>query len=288
MNRKRTGFCAVLSAALLVVATEPALAQSVNADLIYGLNNKLLYVAIPITVLVEGILIYAVWKFKDNDEATPTKENRRLEITWTLATAIVLLFVGIGSFVVLTSSYVSLVPGATPGAQPQAQQEIQPAVTMDKPGAVAPPNENVLEVEAIGSQWSWVFNYPEENVSTSGTLVLPANTDIYIHTISTDVIHAIHIPKLGIKQDSYPAQYNTVKTKITKPGSYQLYCAEFCGAGHSAMLANVTVLPPKKYQSWLEQQKQSSSGSSGGSASSGGNASSGNSSAMGVVPAKPA
>lgn len=288
MNRKRIGLCGLLSVALLLAAVEPALAQSsINEKLIGGLNAKLLYIAVPITVLVEGILFYAVWKFKDNDDANPTQENRRLEITWTVATAIILLFVGVGSFVVLGSPYVSLVPSAAQGAQPQAQQNIHPSITMNKSGAVAPPNENVLEVEVVSSQWQWTFNYPEENVSSSGTMVLPANTDIYLHTTSTDVIHSIHIPALGIKQDSFPGQYNTVKTNISEPGTYQLYCAEFCGAGHSQMLANVTVLPPKQYQSWLKQQQQASgSSSSGGSSSAGGSSS--NSSAIGAVSVKAA
>lgn len=293
MNRKRIGLCGLFSVALLLTAVEPVLAQSsINEKIISGLNQRLLVIAIPITILVEGILIYAVWRFKDNDDATPTQENRRLEITWTVATAIILLFVGIGSFVALGSSYVALVPGATPGVQPQAQQDIQASVTMDKPGATVPPNESVLEVEAIGSQWSWKFNYPEANVSTSGTLILPANTPIYIHTTSTDVVHSIHIPALAIKMDSFPAKYTTVKTYVTETGSYQLYCAEFCGAGHSAMLANVTVIPPDEYQQWLNKQQQSSgSSSSGGSSASGGNATANNttnSSSMTAVSVKSA
>jgi cytochrome c oxidase subunit 2 len=287
MNRKRIGVCALLSAALLFAATEPVLAQSsINEKLISSLNQKLLFIAVPFTVLVEGILFYTVWKFKDNDDANPTRENRRLEITWTLATAVILLFVGLGSFVVLANPAISLVPDAAQGQQPQAQQEIQPAVTMNKSGAVAPPSDsNVLEVEAVGSQWSWTFNYPEANVSTSGTMVLPANTSIYLHTTSTDVIHSVHIPALGIKQDSFPSQYNTVKTNVTETGTYQLYCAEFCGTGHSRMLANVTVVSQEQYQSWLNQQQ--SSGSSSSSANSSGN-SSANSSAMAPVSVKPA
>lgn len=293
MNRKRIGLCGLLSVALLLVAVEPVLAQSsINEKIIGNLNKRLLYVAIPITVLVEGILIYALWKFKDNDEATPTQENRRLEITWTIATAIILLFVGVGSMIALGS--LALAPGTTAAQPMEAQQTIEPAVTMDKPGAVAPPNESVLEVEVIGSQWSWTMKYPEANVTTSGKLVLPANRTIYIHTTSTDVVHSIHIPALALKMDSFPARYRTISTKIIETGKYQLYCAEFCGAGHSAMLAKVVVKPPEKFQSWINSQ-QSSGSSSGGSSASGGSSSSNNSStnsstnssAMDVVPANP-
>jgi len=65
--------------------------------MIWDLNMNLLYIAVPITVLVEGILIYTVWKFRNNEDPLPTMENRRLEITWTIATAIILLVVGIAS-----------------------------------------------------------------------------------------------------------------------------------------------------------------------------------------------
>ncbi|PSQ48968.1 cytochrome c oxidase subunit II, partial [Halobacteriales archaeon SW_12_67_38] len=85
----------------LMIAVEPAAAQSINRALIRNLNRQLLYVAAPLAILVETILFYAVWRYRDNNDPTPTKENRSLEITWTLATAIVLLFVGFASFNVL-------------------------------------------------------------------------------------------------------------------------------------------------------------------------------------------
>ena len=278
MNRKRIGLCALLSAALFFAVTQPALAQSVNAELINELNNKLLYVAIPITVLVEGILIYTVWRFSKNDDPQPTRENRRLEITWTIATAIILLFVGVGAFLTLSSPYVSLVPDAASGAQPQAQQAVQPSVSTNKSGAVAPPpNSNAVEIEIVAFQWGWEFIYPEANVTSSSTLALPANTDVFLHITSRDVIHAVHVPTLGLKQDAFPGQYNTLKTNA-EPGTYQLYCAEFCGAGHSNMLANMTVMPQDEYQQWLSQQSQSGGNSSASS----------NSSAMAPVSAKPA
>ena len=276
MNRKRIGLCAALAVAFLFAATEPVLAQSsVNEELINGLNGKLLWVAIPITILVEGILIYTVWKYRNNDNPTPTRENRRLEITWTIATAVVLLFVGLGSFLVMGSPYV-----APSNDTVQAQQQIPAATTMDEPGAVAPTDPDAVQIEIIGYQWGWDFNYPTDNVTSSGTLVVPANTHIYLHVTSTDVLHAVHVPALGLKQDTIPGEYNTIETNISQTGTYQLYCAEYCGSGHSKMLANMTVLPQNEYQSWLQQQRQSGNTlNSGSSGNSSGNSSSGNSSA---------
>ena len=269
MNRKRIGTIALLSVALCLLATDPVLAQSSTTEQLYNnLNGKLLWVGVPITVLVEGILVYAVWKFRNNDDPTPTRENRRLEITWSVATAIVLLFVGLGSFLVLGSPNVALAPGDTPGAA-QAQQQAQPAVTMDKPGATAPPaGSDATQVEVVGYQWAWDFNYPNQNVTSANTLVVPANTDLYLHITSTDVMHAVHVPALKLKQDAFPNKYRTIKTNVTEPGTYQLYCAEYCGSGHSKMLANMTVLPKGKYQSWLKSQRKQGNTLKGNSSSS--------------------
>jgi cytochrome c oxidase subunit II len=277
MNRKRIGLCAALAVALLLAATEPVLAQSsVNEGLISGLNEKLLWVAVPITVLVEGILIYTVWKYRNNDNPTPTRENRRLEITWTVATAVILLFVGLGSFLVMGSPYVAPSDDGV-----QAQQQIQPAVTQpDVSGAIAPTEPDAAQVEIRAYQWGWTFNYPDDNVTSSGTLVVPANTEVYLHVISDDVLHAVHVPALGLKQDTIPGQYDTIQTNISQTGSFQLYCAEYCGSGHSRMLANMTVLPQNEYQSWLQEQRSSGNAlNSGSSGDSSGNSSSGNSSA---------
>ena len=277
MNQQRIGLCALLSVALSLLAVEPALAQSANADLINELNFKLLYVAIPITLLVEVILIYTVWRFAGNDDPKPTRENRRLEITWTVATAIILLFVGLAAYTILGSPYVSLVPEDTQSvAPPQAQQ--QAAVSMNQSGAAAPPQgTDAVQIEIIAFQWGWDFVYPQAGVNSSSELVVPTDTEVYFHITSRDVIHAVHVPTLGLKQDAIPGQYNTLKTNVTDAGTYQLYCAEFCGSGHSRMLANMTAMPPGEYQQWLNEQKQS-----------GGNSSSIGASATGADAAKPA
>lgn len=209
-------------------------ADSTTEALIQALNLKLLYVAVPITIFVEGVLIYTVWRFRNNDEPSPTQENRRLEITWTVATAIILLFVGVASYQVLA----------------------QPAVTTTPQVAEDTP-ANTTEVTVIGQQFLWTFKYPEENVTSRGTLVLPANRTAYLNITSRDVIHSVHIPELGLKQDAIPGQYNRLQTTPISQGTYQLYCAEYCGAGHSQMTATVKVVSYDEYQEWLEEQNQS-------------------------------
>jgi len=243
MKRSRLVLASLLSAVALSLAADPVAAQtSVSAELINHLNEKLLLVAVPITLLVEGILIYTVYRFKDADEAKPTKENRRLEITWTVATAIVLLFVGVASYGVLANENVTF---------EQDEQE------------VAPEGDDVV-VHMDAFQWGWQASYPQEGVqisSTSPTVVIPKGQDVYFNITSSDVLHAFHVPQLGLKQDAMPGQSNVIKTVALEEGTYQGYCAEFCGVAHSQMYFEIQVVSQEEYQQYLEEQQSGGSSS---------------------------
>jgi cytochrome c oxidase subunit 2 len=260
MDPKRAVARTLLGLSLLALLAEPVAAQtSLNDQLITNLNEKLLYVAIPISILVEVILIYTVVRFRESnvDEATPTRENRRLEITWTIATAVILLFVGVASYQVLG---VTAIGGVTAASNPNAAAAA--AVTEDYEGAVGPePDEtDAVEIEVVAQKYFWEYNYNEANVSGSSTsdepLYIPANRTVYLHITSTDWLHAFHVPDLGLKVDAFPGQYNTIKTVAYEEGTYQLYCAEYCGVGHSQMLGKVTVVSNEEYEQYI-QEKQS-------------------------------
>ena len=241
MNSQRLATGLLALGGLLAVAADPVAAAgytTVTEQLIQNLNNELLAVAIPVTLLVEGILVYTVWKFRNNEEAKPTKENRRLEITWTIATAVLLLFVGVGAYTAMANPYVTA-----------PEDEAQNAI-----------DDGAVVVEAHAVQWYWEFEYPEENVTSRGTMVVPAGQDIVIKTSSADVIHSFHAPELGLKADAVPGQTNYLITRVNEgqTGTYQLYCAEFCGAGHSEMLAEIKVVSPEKYEQWIEDPENTS------------------------------
>jgi cytochrome c oxidase, subunit II len=223
----------VIGALIAAVAmVDPVAAQaSATVELIDELNLKLLYVAIPITLLVEGILIYAVIRFRDNDEARPTEENRRLEITWTVATAIILVFVGVASYGVLADENVTY----TPGAEMQGE---------------------VVVVEAEAYQWGWEMTYPEEGEITTGTeIVIPADRPVRFDITSRDVIHGFAVPELGLKQDAFPQQVNSLQTVAYEEGTYQGYCTEYCGVAHSQMYFTVEVVSEEEYEAWLADQQ---------------------------------
>ncbi|UPM45166.1 cytochrome c oxidase subunit II [Halocatena salina] len=204
--------------------------NSVSEALLRTLHRRLLLVAVPLALLVEGLLFYAAIKFHGNDDPKPTEERQTFEITWTVVVALILLFVGASSYLVLGDPMVSTGPDVTNSPR-------------------------TVNVHVTGQNWFWEFTYPDEGVTTTNTLVLPSNRTILFRVTSKDVIHSVHIPALGVKQDAIPGRTNTFKTNGTKTGTYRLYCAEFCGTGHSKMLATVEVVSPGEYRRWLHQQK---------------------------------
>ncbi|MDS0298377.1 cytochrome c oxidase subunit II [Halogeometricum sp. S1BR25-6] len=244
MRKTRLALVSAFSVLVLAAFADPAAAQaSASAELINELNSKLLYIAIPITVLVEVILLYAVVKFRNNDNPLPTKENRRLEITWTIATAIILLFVGVASYGVLANENVTY-----PGSD-LADQSEEPVV-----------------VHAEAYQWGWEMSYPENgNFSTGTQIVVPKDRPVVIQVTSRDVIHGFHVPELALKMDAFPGQVNTIKTVPYEEGEYQGYCSEYCGVSHSQMYFTVEVVSQEEYQNWLDEQQNSSGGGGSGS-----------------------
>ncbi len=242
----------VVTMGLLSLAAVPAVTatDSTTEQLIQILNKQLLYIAVPIAILVEVILAYTVWRFRangdrDTDGPQPTRENRQLEITWTIATALVLLFVGTASFYTLAHPAVSTILD-----DPQSSQG---------PSEVP---EDAVEVNIIAEQWEYTFEYPDENVTATETLVLPVNQTVYLHITSKDVIHSVHVPELGLKQDAIPGQFNLLQTVPTDEGEYRLYCAELCGEGHAEMLSTVRVVSEDEYESWLDEKRSAATNES--------------------------
>lgn len=238
MRSARRASVVTVLVTLFALLTGPSVvlaADSVTEQLIGRLNRQLLYLAVPIAILVEVILGYTVWRFHDNDAPGPTRENRQLEITWTIATALVLLFVGTASFHVLAHPMMSSTPETVQG-------DYEPG---DTP-------ESALEVHVTAEQWAYSFEYPRANVTTDEALVLPTNRTVYLYVTSEDVIHSVHVPDLGLKQDAFPEGYQLIRTELWETGEYRLYCAELCGVGHAEMLSTVRVVEEPVFEAWLE------------------------------------
>ncbi|MFB6206629.1 MAG: cytochrome c oxidase subunit II [Haloglomus sp.] len=228
---RRLGSMLVATVALAALAA-PVAAQSVNRAVIDELNTQLLYVALPLTLFVELTLFYAIYRFRDNDDPEPTVDDPALEVTWTAATAVILLFVGVSAYVVMANPYI------TPAAAGSAD-----AVTGDA--------ADDLTVEVVAYQWGWQFTYPEANVTTQNRVVIPVDRDVRFELSSRDVVHSLFVPKLGLKQDIFPTGETVVRTRATRTGEYHLYCTELCGDGHARMDGTVRVVNQSAYDEWL-------------------------------------
>lgn len=244
-HRRTIATLCVAAVSCLLALTGTVAAQSENRDLIDGLEYQLLYVALPLTLFVLLILVYAAVKFHDNDDPQPTREDPALEITWTAATAIILLFVGLSGYSVLVNPYVS--PSQALEGDERDREGFDSLADLPETG-----DEEVL---VRGYQWEWQANYPEANVTTEGDIVIPADENVTIWLTSDDVIHSLFVPGLGVKQDAFPGDYTRARTIISETGRYDAVCAEFCGAGHSRMEGDIFVVDRETYDRWLAENE---------------------------------
>lgn len=112
---------------------------------------------------------------------------------------------------------------------------------------------NGMDVYVVGKQWMWKFQHPTGQTEID-ELHVPINFPVRLTMISEDVIHSFYVPAFRIKRDVLPGEYTTVWFEATKTGTFNLFCAEFCGTEHSRMLAKVVVMEAPQYQRWLSQR----------------------------------
>ena len=112
------------------------------------------------------------------------------------------------------------------------------------------PPTGAQDVYVVGKQWMWKLQHPEGRREID-ELHVPVNTAIKMTLTSQDVIHSFFIPALRIKQDVLPGQFRTLWFNANRPGTYHLFCAEYCGTNHSKMIGSVYVMEESEYQAWL-------------------------------------
>jgi cytochrome c oxidase subunit 2 len=121
--------------------------------------------------------------------------------------------------------------------------------------SVAP--KNALEIRLTAQKWYWQFEY-KNGVRTRNEIVVPKGQPIKLLMTSNDVIHSFFVPNFRTKRDVVPNRYTTLWFTADKTGHFQVFCAEFCGDGHSQMLGTVRVLTPTAYEQWLQKEAQAS------------------------------
>lgn len=119
---------------------------------------------------------------------------------------------------------------------------------------------NAYTVNAVGYQWYFRFEYPNEQINsvgqlvTANELVIPADRPVRVNLRGMDVIHSFWVPRLAGKVDMIPNRANFLWMQADGPGYFWGQCAEFCGDSHAVMRFRVIALGPKEFNEWLEQQ----------------------------------
>jgi cytochrome c oxidase subunit 2 len=210
----------------------PAADMSESID---GLYRQIVVWATVVFVVVQAVLVIALVKFRRRPGQPDPKQvygNTFAEVTWTLAPAVILVFI------------------AVPTIQ-----------TIFKVSGRASPD--ALQVEVIGHQWWWEFRYPELGVVTANELHLPQGREAALAITSVDVIHSFWAPKLHGKRDAQPGRTTRLVFTPDSIGTFLGQCAEFCGESHANMRLRVVVDAPADFEAWAARQAQPTAVDSG-------------------------
>jgi cytochrome c oxidase subunit II len=184
------------------------------------------WISVAIFSLVVAVIVFSVWKWRvpldDDRDGPPIHGHTGLEILWTAVPAVLVIVIGVVSAVVLARN--------------------------------GQAGERPLEVTAIGQQFAWKFEYPDEEV-TSGELVLPLGREARFTMRALDVIHSFWVPNFGQKMDAVPGIETEILVTPTRTGDFEVVCTELCGLGHATMRANARVVTRREFQAWLEEMR---------------------------------
>jgi cytochrome c oxidase subunit 2 len=186
-------------------------------------NSVFLFImAIAVTLLVANtaVMIYFVVRYsrKRNPQPTDVKENLPLEITWTVVPTLLVLAIfwaGWKGF-----EYMRTVP------------------------------PDAMSVKVTARQWSWLFEYA--NGKQDSVLRVPMKKPVKLLITSADVLHSLFIPAYRIKEDCVPGMETYLWFLPDEPGSYDLFCTEYCGVAHSNMITTVEVMPEREFAAWYQ------------------------------------
>ncbi|MGF1633565.1 MAG: cytochrome c oxidase subunit II [Phycisphaerae bacterium] len=209
-------------------------AASDIAEATDGLFYGILWITVFFTVLITVLMIFFAWKYRFREGMEPTSNSGHaghsttLEIIWTIIPTIIVLgifFYGFRQFM-----------------------------------NIAAPAPDAYEINVEAKMWQFTFEYP--NGHRTNELHVPKDMPIRLVMSSVDVIHSVYIPAFRLKKDAVPGRFNKMAFTATEMprnaeggvGSYELFCTEYCGTGHSYMGAKVYVHETfEEFQAWLSQ-----------------------------------
>ncbi|WP_145399122.1 cytochrome c oxidase subunit II [Paracoccus sulfuroxidans] len=270
----RRGLAAVAGLGLTAMVAAPAMAQEVLGELptigkpVNGgmgfqpaatqiahdqqwLDHFVLYIITGVTIFVCLLLLVCILRFNSRMNPVPARftHNTPIEVTWTLIPVLILIAIGAFSLPILFRS-----------------QEM--------------PSDPDLVVKAIGHQWYWSYEYPNDGIAfdalmlekdaladagytedeyllaTDNALVVPVGKKILMQYTATDVIHSWTIPAFAIKQDAVPGRIAQAWFEVDQEGIYFGQCSELCGINHAYMPIVVKAVSQEKYDAWLAGAKE--------------------------------
>ncbi|HKC76849.1 MAG TPA: cytochrome c oxidase subunit II [Gaiellaceae bacterium] len=203
----------------------PVTPESPNASHTQTAYYVILGFTSAIFVLVEGLLVVFIWKYRSRGRARAVEGaqvhgHTRLELIWTVIPVVILCVIGVVVFVELPK--INDAPAAT----------------------------NAIPITVVGHQYYWEFDYPN-GARSIGTLHVPVGQVVDLKVVSPDVIHSWWVPALGGKIQAIPGRTNHIWFRAEKPGSYTGQCAELCGVFHASMLATVDVGSQASYKNYV-------------------------------------
>ena len=113
------------------------------------------------------------------------------------------------------------------------------------------PPANSMNIYVVGKQWMWKAEHPGGQHEINA-LHVPTGVPIQLTMISQDVFHSFSVPDFRIKREVIPGRYSTVWFEATTPGTYHIFCTQYCGTNHSQMIGEVTAMLPEDYKKWTE------------------------------------
>ena len=234
------------------------IAASEEAGQVDSLFNLMMTIATGLFLLVEGVIIYSVIKFRrkkgDTTDGPPIEGNVPLEIVWTAIPTVIVFILAIYSFEVYNAMG-GLDPMASHDMGPKQQIAMNPDGQQVALGLGASPESeqgiNPLVVNVNGIQYAWIFTYPDTGI-VSGELHVPVDRPVKLNINAGDVLHAFWLPEFRIKQDAIPNRDTELTFTPTRVGQYPVICAELCGAYHGGMKTTLTVHTDEEYEKWLQ------------------------------------
>ncbi len=209
-----------------------------------------MWFVIPICILVFVLLAICIVRFRASANPVPsrTSHNTLIEVIWTVGPVVILLFIAVPSFQLLTAQY-------------------------------SPPSEPALTVKVTGHQWYWSYDYQDTKkvsfdslllkggdrqaagktdtasyprlLAVDNEMVVPVGKVVRLLVTSGDVIHSWTVPSFGVKMDAVPGRMNEAWFKVEKPGIYYGQCSELCGQNHAFMPIAVRAVTDEQYKTWV-------------------------------------